>query len=178
MRQDQSLANLWLISDERNDAVLERALGRLPRGSGFIYRHYHLDDEQRYRRFRCLQLIANAFGHTVVLADSALTAAEWGADGIYGAPKSLWPRRHGLLYLATAHNLGEIGQANRIGSDGILLSPIFATNSHPGADSHGPARFRMLASHANAPVIALGGMDFRRARTVDWPRWAAIDGLS
>ncbi|WP_328705888.1 thiamine phosphate synthase [Erythrobacter rubeus] len=178
MRQDQSLPNLWLISDARNDAVLEDALRRMPRGSGFIYRHYHLDEEKRYARFRKLRRIARACNHTVVLADSALTATDWGADGIYGAPKSLWPRRRELLHLATAHNLREIGEANLIGSDGVLLSPIFSTNSHPGGQVLGPVRFKALARYSRAPVIALGGMDARRARALDWPRWAAIDGLS
>jgi thiamine-phosphate pyrophosphorylase len=28
------------------------------------------------------------------------------------------------------------------------------------------------------PVIALGGMTSPTARRLDWPRWAAIDGLS
>jgi thiamine-phosphate pyrophosphorylase len=28
------------------------------------------------------------------------------------------------------------------------------------------------------PVIALGGMNGTTARRLDWPRWAAIDGLS
>ena len=41
--------------------------------------------------------------------DSALTAREWGADGIYGAPRALWPRRARLLHLATAHSLIERG---------------------------------------------------------------------
>ena len=27
-------------------------------------------------------------------------------------------------------------------------------------------------------VIALGGMDAHRAAVLNWPRWAAIDGLS
>ncbi|MFN5818931.1 MAG: thiamine phosphate synthase, partial [Novosphingobium sp.] len=36
------LPAIWLLSDARNDAVLERALMRLPRGSGFVFRHYHL----------------------------------------------------------------------------------------------------------------------------------------
>lgn len=162
----------------RNDAVLETALRNLPRGSGFIYRHYHLNDPDRWARFRALRRVARACDHTVILADSALTAAEWGADGIYGAPKSLYPTRAGLLHLATAHNLAEIGLANRLGADAVLLSPAFATRSHPGGNVLGPARFRMLAQHSNAPVIALGGMDERRAYGLDWDRWAAIDGLS
>jgi len=174
----QPLPDIWLISDERNDASLEVALARLPRASGFIYRHYHLDDAARIERFRALARLARSLGHIVILADSALTAREWGADGIYGAPRALYPRRIDMIQLATAHNLAEIGLANRLGADALMLSPVFATNSHPGTDTLGPARFRALARHAQMPVIALGGMTAERAKALDWPSWAAIDGLS
>lgn len=172
------LPALWLISDARNDAVLERALAALPRGSGLIYRHYHLPGPRRLARFRVLRRCALARGHVVILADSALTAREWGADGIYGAPRSLWPRRAGLLHLATAHNLAEIGSAARLRADAVLLSPVFPTATHPGGAVLGPAAFRLLARQSRLPVIALGGMTAARARALRWPRWAAIDGLS
>lgn len=178
VRYSTSLPDLWLISDARNDTVLEDALSRLPRGSGFIYRHYHLGDPDRWERFRQLRHVARGRGHTVILADSALTATEWGADGIYGSPRTLWPTRRGLLHLATAHDFAEIGLANRLGADAILLSPVFGTRSHPGGAVLGPMRFRLLAQHSLAPVIALGGMDADSARALNWPRWAAIDGLS
>ncbi len=169
---------LWLISDARNDAGLARALARLPRGSGFIYRHYHLPDAARLARFRALRRVVRARGHVVILADSALTACEWGADGIYGAPRSLYPRRRGLLQLATAHGLDEIGLAARRHADALLLSPVFPTRSHPGGAVLGPVRFRLLARQSPLPVIALGGMTARHARALGWGRWAAIDGLS
>jgi thiamine-phosphate pyrophosphorylase len=174
----KTLPALWLISDARNDAVLERALARLPRGSGLIYRHYHLDGAERLARFRALRRAVRARGHRIVLADSALTAREWGADGIYGAPLSLWPRRAGLLHLATAHNLHELGLAARLGADAALLSPVFPTATHPGGATLGAVRFRLLARQTPLPVIALGGMSAPRARALQWPRWAAIDGLS
>lgn len=158
--------------------MLERALARLPRGSGLIYRHYHLDGPERLARFRALRRAARARGHRIVLADSALTAREWGADGIYGAPRSLWPRRTGLIHLATAHNLQELGLAARLGADAALLSPVFPTRSHPGGRVLGTVRFRLLARQAVLPVIALGGMSAVRARTLGWRSWAAIDGLS
>ena len=83
-----------------------------------------------------------------------------------------------MLHLATAHNLAEIGLANRLEADAVLLSPVFPTNSHPGGHTLGRSRFRLLAQHSGAPVIALGGMTKERARSLRWPRWAAIDGLS
>jgi thiamine-phosphate pyrophosphorylase len=174
----QPFPALWLLSDARNDAVLERALRRLPRGSGFVFRHYHLPGPERLARFRQLQRVARARGHVVVLADSALTAREWGADGIYGAPLALWPRRGDLLQLATAHSLRELAQAVRKGADAVLLSPAFVTRTHPGAPLLGPTRFRLLAARSPVPVIALGGMNPATARRLNWPHWAAIDGLS
>jgi thiamine-phosphate pyrophosphorylase len=174
----QPFPDLWLLSDERNDAVLDNALQRLPRGSGFIYRHYHLPDQERVARWFDLLRIVRARGHIAILADSSLTAREWGADGIYGAPRALYPTAKDLLTLATAHDLAEIGLANRLGADAVLLSPVFPTRSHPDAPVLGPVRFRLLAAHARMPVIALGGMTGRTARRLAWPRWAALDGLS
>lgn len=178
MTQDQTFPELWLLSDDRNDDVLERALVKMPRGSGFIYRHYHLPDPERLKRFQELHQCALAYGHLTILADSAMTAREWGAEGIYGAPRALYPQRRELIRIATAHDLAEIGQANRFGADAVMLSPVFATRSHPGAKFLGPTRFRHLASHAQMPVIALGGMTSDSANRLKWPRWAAIDGLS
>lgn len=178
MRQNQPLPDLWLLSDERNDHVLEPALRRLPAGSGFVYRHYHLDDADRIARYRSLRRVCRSMGHAVVLADSAQTAREWRADGIYGAARALYPTRQGLLTIATAHDLQEIAFANRANADAVMLSPVFATNTHPGATCLGPRRFRMIAAHAQMPVIALGGMNVERAKELNWSRWAAIDGLS
>lgn len=178
MTRANPLPRLWLISDARNDAGLDEALARLPRGSGLIYRHYHLEGPDRLARFRTLRRIAKARGHITILADSALTAREWGADGIYGAPRSLWPRRAGLIHLATAHDMAELGLAARLGADAALLSPVFPTATHPGGGTLGAVRFRLLARQSALPVIALGGMTPQRARALQWRCWAAIDGLS
>jgi thiamine-phosphate pyrophosphorylase len=143
-----------------------------------VYRHYHLSDAERVARYAGLERLARARDHLVILADSALTAREWGADGYYGAPLALAPRRNRLLTIATVHGMREIAQANRVGADAAMLSPVFATRSHPGAAALGPLRFHQLARHARMPVIALGGMDQRGADRLRWPWWAAIDGLS
>ena len=177
MHSRQTLPCLWLVTDRRNDAVLERAIARLPRGSGVIFRHHHQEGPQRRCRFEMLARIARRYGHRIVLAGDVRTARRWGADGAYGAARQL----HGggrLLRLATAHGLGEIGAARRIGADAVLLSPVFPTRSHPGGKALGPVRFRLIARHAPLPSIALGGMNHATARRLGWPRWAAIDGLS
>jgi len=177
MADKKSLPHLWLLSDARNDAALDVALARLPRGSGFVYRHYHLTDSQRLARFNALATAARACGHRVILSGTEELAQAWGADGIYGPPELLGSCGN-LLRLSTAHNAAEIAQANRAKADGVFLSPVFPTRSHPGGDCLGVATFHELSAQAEMPVIALGGMTADRAKKLDWPRWAAIDGLS
>lgn len=161
----QPLPKIWLLSDARNDAALERTLKRLPRGSGFVFRHYHLAGAQRRSRFQSLARLARARGHLVALAGSTAEARRWGADLAYGARGQLVP----------VHSLREIGKAAR--AEALLLSPVFPTRSHPGAKGLGALRFRLLAAHAKVPVIALGGMNAQAARRLEWPRWAAIDAF-
>ena len=166
MARLKPLPAVWLVSDERNDAMLETALRKLPRGSGFIFRHYHLDGPDRRARFVVLARKARARGHLVALAGSPALARRWDADFAYGPCGDLVP----------VHSLREIGRASQAAA--LVLSPAFATRSHPGAKPLGPLRFRLLAFRASKPVIALGGMNPRASRRLGWACWAAIDGLT
>ena len=168
--------NVWLVSDARNDAALEQILRQLPRGSGLIFRHYHLGQSARRARFAELKRIARSRGHIVALSANPEGARRWGADAAYGSPRSL-ARGPATLRLVTAHSLRELAQAHRARADAVLLSPVYPTQSHPGQCALGPVRFRLLAVRALVPVIALGGMNPRRARHLGAARWAAVDGL-
>ena len=156
-----------LLSDARNDATLETALRRLPRGSALVWRHYHLDRTARAARLAPLARLAALRGIAVVLAGPG-----------YGPAQRLSRRRTGGLRLATAHNLRELGAAARAGADAVLLSPVFPTRSHPGAPALGAVRFNALARLSPIPVLALGGMTRRRLTQVRAQGFAAIDGLS
>lgn len=160
------LPTIWLLSDARSDAALDAALRRLPRGSGLVFRHYHLGESQRRSRFDQVARLARARGHVVALAGSKRQARRWGADLAYGPRGDLVP----------AHSLREIGRARR--ALALLLSPVFPTRSHPGAPHLGPLRFRLLAARAQVPVIALGGMNARSARRLKWLHWAGIDAFA
>ncbi len=171
MRRDQPLPNIWLLSDARNDAGLETVLASLPERSGFVFRHYHLDAVTRRARYDELVALCRTRGHLVVLAGDA----DWPADGSYGAPQALGTRSDRLRF-ATAHDAHEVALANRAKADGIFLSPVFQTRTHPGGEWLGSEKFHALAALAECPVIALGGMNAERALELKWPRWAAIDG--
>ena len=172
----QPLPLLWLLSDARNDSGLEAALTALPRGSGFVFRHYHLPADERAGRFGRLSAAARVAGHVVVLAGDAALARKWGADGVYGGAECVGPAQ-GLLKLVAAHDGDELAAAGRAGADGVFLSPVFPTRSHPDAQPLGIHGFHVLAQRSPVPVIALGGMTKARAHELAWPRWGAIDGL-
>ena len=170
----QTLPLIWLLSDARNDAALERALAHLPAGSGFVFRHYHLKPDQRRARFDELAAAARRRGHCVILSGAH---QGWGADGVYG-PVGLVAQVQEGLRLGTAHGGTDLQAANQAHLDGVFLSPVFATRSHPGGATLGVQGFQVLAQQALMPVIALGGMTGARARQLQWPRWGAIDGLT
>ncbi|HEY4275406.1 MAG TPA: thiamine phosphate synthase [Rhizomicrobium sp.] len=48
-------------------------------------------------------------------------------------------------------------------ADAALLSPVFATQSHPGAASLSAPRARLIARNASLPVLALGGVTAQNA---------------
>lgn len=177
MRRGHTLPTLWLITDARNDAELDAALARLPRGSGVVFRHYHLGPEARRARFAQVRRWARQRGLIVVLAGPAALARRWRAGGIYGAPHAL-RGAGGFLRVATVHGLRELAAAHRARADVVFVSPVHSTRSHPGAAPIGPVRARLLAAWAQVPVVMLGGMDAQRGRAVAPHGWAAIDGLS
>lgn len=160
------LPKLWLLSDARNDARLEQALRRLPRGSGFVFRHYHLPPAERRARYETLRRLCRARGIMVALAGSPGEAGRWRADASYGARGTI----------ATAHSQRELRRAG--GARAAMLSPVYPTRTHPGAATLGAVRFLLLARRSPVPVIALGGMTTKRARALGGGPWAAIDGLS
>lgn len=149
----------------------------LPAGSGFVFRHYHLDETRRRARFAALEATARQAGHVVVLSGTTGDARDWGADGAYGRADRLAPCGE-LLRLATAHDGDELRAAIGARADAVFLSPVFPTVSHAGTPALGIHGFHVLAQQSPVPVIALGGMTRERARELAWPRWGAIDGLA
>ncbi len=62
------------------------------------------------------------------------------------------------LLAASCHTIQELQQAERIGVDFALLSPVKPTASHPGAQAMGWRAFQELAEQCTVPLYALGGM--------------------
>ena len=176
MRRRHPLPRLWLMTDERMGEELWQALERLPRGSGVIFRHYK--SAERRALFERVPAVARRRGLVLLLAGSPRQAVGWRADGAHGGSRHLRAARP-LVRTAPAHGARELAAAQSH-AHAVLLSPAFATRSHPGARTLGALRFGLLARRGNVPLIALGGMDakrFRRLAPLGAYGWAAIDSL-
>ena len=174
------LPTLWLFTDERNDAELEKAIRQLPCGSGIIFRHYHLPVDERKRRFSEIEKQARRYGHLLLLADTPQVARSWRAQGSH-ARCSQRSKTLGHLHSAPVHNAREIHKANRNGAMLFFLSPAFPTRSHPGAKSLNRIQVKRLATLCRGPVFLLGGMNrkrFQSYRDRQIYGWAAISALS
>ncbi|KAA2284934.1 Nudix family hydrolase [Arenimonas fontis] len=85
-----------------------------------------------------------------------------------------------LPVAASCHDAAELAQAERLGLDFVVLGPVRATESHPGAKPLGWDRFRALREQVSLPIYALGGMkpaDVATARRNGAQGIAAIRGL-
>ena len=152
MLRRQPLPRLWLMTDERQGEGLWTALERLPRGSGVVFRHNGLSSAERRKLFDRVRRVARRRRLLLLMGS----------------------RGNGLT--ASAHNLRELKSAERSGAALVFLSPAFPTRSHPGARALGPVRFGLIAAQARIPVIALGGVDARKARRLPHIYgWAGID---
>jgi thiamine-phosphate pyrophosphorylase len=153
------------MTDERLGDRLLDAVARLPDGAGIVFRHYSLGEPRRRALFKTVRQAARG---PVILAGPAALAMAWGADGSHG--------RHQGATTAPAHDLAGIRAAEAAGARLIFLSPVFATRSHPDGRLLGPDRFATLAGQAGLPVVALGGMNAERAKTLSGAYgWAGID---
>ena len=177
MPRSHPLPKIWLMTDARFGDDLLPAIQRLPSRSGVVFRHYHLATQQRRKLFAQALRICRRRGHILLLAGNELTALRWRADGFH-------QRRKGqtkLLHSAPVHNAREIARVKPSRPDLLFLSPLFVTNSHPGARPLGPLMLQRLAKlTGNTRIIALGGMNRQNANMLN-PQmihgWAAIDAF-
>jgi thiamine-phosphate pyrophosphorylase len=177
MRRRHPLPKIWLMTDQRFGDRLFSSIRRLPIGSGVIFRHYELGETQRFALFQQVAHICRQRGHILLLAGSERSALHWRADGFHRRVK----RRSKILQSVSVHDRRELAEARRMKSAMMLVSPIFATNSHPGQSPLGLHGLNRMAAKVNgAKIIALGGVTRQKAKLFNQRLiygWAAIDGL-
>jgi thiamine-phosphate pyrophosphorylase len=178
----------WMLTDARLAGHGLAAARRLPPGSVIIVRSDDLAPCARRALTLRLKRIARARRLRLFVAGmSADEARRCGADGVHLRSRSestaRAARRNDLATSAPVHGRIEARAAARAGIDFALISPVFATRSHPGARPLTLRHFIALAKMSRAQSVALGGMTRARHRQLRLrtaasnlnPAWAAID---
>jgi 8-oxo-dGTP diphosphatase len=109
---------------------------------------------------KMLPLIRQHDARLLINADIELSR-EIGADGVHltGAQLAELSKRPAVDWCAAScHNAAELRRAEALGGDFALLSPVLATQSHPGAPHLGWENFAAIAAGSSIPVYALGGL--------------------
>lgn len=160
----------WLMSDEARAADVLPLIAALPRGCGVVLRHYGC--ERRGEIAAAAGGLCRRRGLAFLVADDVGLAVRARADGVHlpqhrvGAGLAMRRPWEGWLVTASAHCPVSLRRAVACGVDGVFLSPVFATLSHPGVEGIGALRARiwMRGLPAGMRVYALGGMSRARLR--------------
>lgn len=105
--------------------------------------------------------LAHRSAARVLVNDDVELALQSGADGVHLTAGHLMriSSRPVLPWVAAScHDAAELGRAAHIGVDFVVLGPVRATPSHPGARTLGWAEFSRLVADYSLPVYALGGL--------------------
>jgi len=162
------LPALVLMTDIARQPDPVAAAWLLPRGAAVILRD--AGHPARLELGLALAQVARRRGLLLLVSGDADLAMRLKAQGLHlpeaeaARAPSLRRRHPRWLITGAAHSRAGINKAHRLGLDAVLLSPVFATDSHPGGDFLGPLRFTALARGSAIAVLALGGIDAATVR--------------
>lgn len=149
----------------------------LPRGAAVILRDYR--HKARAALATQLKSICATRGIFLLVGADPALAEDIGADGVHFPTWHEGPRNapRGMIITASCHSAADLGDDQTAGVDAVLLSPAFATVSHPGAAALGGDGFRKLAAMSPRPVFALGGVNENNARQLSGANVAGIAAI-
>jgi 8-oxo-dGTP diphosphatase len=160
-----SLSTTYAITNlkEMGEAqFLERLRTALENGLMMIQvREPHLSKQDLMLFAEHVIALAKPFEAKVFINSDVSMAQQLSATGVHLSSEKLMQldvKPDGLLVGASCHNAAELAQAKMLELDYVMLSPIKATISHPGATPLGWDAFNQMIYGFSLPVFALGGM--------------------
>jgi len=156
----KTLPRRFFLAERRAVADPLAVAAGLPRGTGVILRDYDAPD--RAEMAESLAALARRRGLVFLVAGDARLAWQVGAHGLHLPHRHLTQppphRRPGWIVTAAAHDRRALARARAIGANAALVSPVFATASHPQAWPLGVHCLARLVAGCPLPVYALGGI--------------------
>ncbi len=120
-----------------------------------------------------LKLAANFEGSRIIVNDSVEVCRDAGAHGVHLGQSDADPRIARQMLGAAAiiglstHNLHDATRAQPLPIDYIGCGPIFTSPTKQGhAPELGTEKLKEICQRSQLPVVAIGGIDRKNARTV------------
>lgn len=166
---------LYFLTDGKRTPDPVAVARALPRGTAVIYRHFGVP--QRFEVARALARLCKRRGLVLLIAADPRLARVVGANGVHW-PEARARKRMGFaLETMAAHSPAALQRAARLGMNAAILSPILPTRSASRGTPLGGVRAGRWARAVRIPVIALGGVTAKTARTLRGRGFAGLAGV-
>lgn len=168
--RDELPPHLSLITDHTRyagDAFFVSVEAALKGGvDAVLVREKQMDSGRLLAFCSRLRELTSRYHARLLVHTQADVAQAVGADGVHVASSDIielpamrrWLNNPKMSLSASCHDAAQLQAAGNAGADFALLSPVFPTESHPGAPHLGVKEFRKLAAASPLPVVALGGI--------------------
>ncbi|WP_417803523.1 thiamine phosphate synthase [Thalassospira lucentensis] len=178
-----------LLTDEVRLPDPLAAIAQLPRKSMVIFRHYDHANRTALAAKVCAE--SRRLAHKILIANDLALALKLGADGVHlpeyrilQTPSIFGQIPSGLIVTSACHSMATLRKLCLLPRDyrpdGVLISPVFHTQSHPGA-AHMPFdRVQQVAHLAaqNAIIpIGLGGISRNTIKKLRGSVLASVAGI-
>ncbi|WP_114096423.1 thiamine phosphate synthase [Thalassospira profundimaris] len=183
------IAPVILITDDLRLPDPVAAIKQLPPDSMVIFRHY--DHPHRARLAATLRQICRARHIPFLVANDLSLALTVSADGLHlpqyrilQTPHIYWQIPRDIVVTSACHDMLTLRHLAllpaRYRPDGVLISPVFPTRSHPGAPTLSHRTVLHMASickHLGITPIGLGGINAKTCRNLRSSSLASLAGI-
>ncbi|MFV1849401.1 MAG: thiamine phosphate synthase [Thalassospira sp.] len=178
-----------LMTDDVRLPDPETAIKALPADSMVVFRHYN--HPERAILGARLSRLCRARGILFLVANDLALALKLDADGIHlpeyrihQTPQIYTQIPHDLIRTSACHQINTIRELQQLSGiarpDGVFISPIFPTQSHPGANilkQSDMLAMARLCKEAEMSPIGLGGITGKTATKLRTSALASLAGI-
>lgn len=165
-----------------NETDIRNGLQALPGSALLRLRLPGLGDPEYEALARALLPTVRARGLRLILDRDPVMVQRLGADGWHASAAMLAARPgrpSGMeLVMASCHDQHELALARQLPADAVVLGPVQATASHPGAGVLTWPGFAALAHQASLPAYAIGGLGPSEAQLAQQHYGQGVAGIS
>ena len=179
----ESLSELYMMMGKfaGHDDFKDKLSNALSQSSKVVqFRQKDIENNEYFALVKIAESVCTQFGCILLLGTSADIYSQTNADGLHLNSQALFeydsrPVSSQQLLSVSCHNLEEMQQAEKLGADILMLSPVKATSSHPELEGIGWQKFSEMIQQLKCPVYALGGM---QASDLDDAKKSGAQGIA